>query len=88
MGNNPPTSDASLAELILLYLEQRPAAQDTADGVWRWWIPSMGVERAQVQAALDLLCRQGHLWSAPTPDGFTRDGRRDDGGNAAQPLAR
>jgi hypothetical protein len=52
-----------VGERILRYLDERPEAADTADGIRQWWLRQEGVERspADVQAALDRLVEQRRI---------------------------
>jgi hypothetical protein len=51
----------SVASEIARYLERRPDASDTEEGVMRWWIPRVRLEEemAIVRSALALLVAQG-----------------------------
>jgi Fe2+ or Zn2+ uptake regulation protein len=46
---------------ILKYLQLRPRAGDTLEGILEWWLPRIRLEESidTVQQALDLLERQG-----------------------------
>ena len=60
----PRDDDSSgVGERILRYLDERPEAADTADGIRQWWLRQEGVERspADVQAALDRLVEQRRI---------------------------
>jgi hypothetical protein len=51
----------ALAVAIERYLDQRPEASDTVDGIRQWWLPDHRdhATRCRVQAALDRLVRRG-----------------------------
>jgi hypothetical protein len=50
-----------VASEILRYLQRRPEATDTMDGIVQWWLPRLRLEEAAetVQHALDLLEHRG-----------------------------
>lgn len=50
-----------VASEILRYLQRRPEATDTMDGIVQWWLPRIRLEEAAetVQHALDLLEHRG-----------------------------
>ena len=60
-----------LAGELLRYLEQHPGAADTAEGVWRWWLPHGTAEyrESDVHAALEWLAERGLLARSRLPDG-------------------
>lgn len=49
------------AKRIMSYLEQHPHSMDTAEGIMRWWIKDNHYDLATVNAALDLLEREGKV---------------------------
>jgi hypothetical protein len=65
-GDLPMTAEAtateSVAREILAYLNKRPQACDTLDGILQWWLPRIRLEEATetVEQALVLLERR-HL---------------------------
>jgi hypothetical protein len=61
----------SLAEEIAEYVAQHPNAADAIDGIIQWWLPDQRLEktRERVQAALDLLEREGVVASSIHKDG-------------------
>ena len=54
---------SELAEEVLAYLNSRPDAQDTLEGITRWWLLERWVERelGAVEEALRQLVAAGHL---------------------------
>jgi hypothetical protein len=59
-----------IADMIERHLKSHPAAADTVEGVWRYWVPSR--ERASlesVELALALLKRMGRAMDRTLPDG-------------------
>lgn len=60
MPRQAPLSQVS--EAILAYLQQHPAAADTAQGIACWWLPaSLGRNESLVEQALEALWAQGRL---------------------------
>lgn len=60
----------ALAAELLRYLSEHPGAADTSDGIVQWWLPKeTAVGRKEVEAALDLLVRDGALARHALPDG-------------------
>jgi len=57
----------SVASEILRYLQRRPEATDTMDGIVQWWLPRIRLEEAAetVQHALELLERRGLVERVP-----------------------
>ena len=49
------------ARRIMSYLEINPHSMDTAEGIMRWWINDSDYDLATVNAALDLLEREGKV---------------------------
>lgn len=63
-------ADGAVAHSILRYLQMRPQAADSADGVARWWVDgSLGVTQTEVEATLAALVRSGVLRQVHLPDG-------------------
>jgi Fe2+ or Zn2+ uptake regulation protein len=62
---------AALAAQIRRYLEARPAAADTLDGILRWWLPRQRYTDAaeSVQRALDALVAAGVVEQVRRSDG-------------------
>ena len=60
-----------LAHEISRYLEERPDAVDTADGILRWWLPPRGVETTPdvLRRALDALVEARVIERRELPDG-------------------
>lgn len=54
------TETESVAKEILAYLNKRPSACDTLDGILQWWLPRIRLEEATetVEQALVLLERR------------------------------
>jgi hypothetical protein len=65
------TGIESVAEVIVAYLAQHPAAADSPQGIAQWWLPAMGVDVpvATVCKALDLLERRGAVSRTTLPGG-------------------
>ncbi len=59
----PPRNVKKTATEIKRYLEARPNAAETVDGVAKWWLARQRYDdsRALVQAALEYLVAQGEL---------------------------
>jgi hypothetical protein len=75
----------SVADEIACYLDRRPDASDTEEGVMRWWIPQIRLEEemAVVRDALALLVVQGVVERVILPSGlvmFRRHPRNPTGG--------
>jgi hypothetical protein len=62
----------SVADEIAHYLDRRPDASDTEEGVMRWWIPRIRLEeeRGVVRSALALLVSQGVVERVVLPGGL------------------
>jgi len=68
------SSDGAVEEIarqIVRYLDRRPNAADTFDGIHRWWLSRIRFEESahDVQAALDGLIVRGHVIRQALPDG-------------------
>jgi hypothetical protein len=63
-----------IAELILRYLSKHPEAEDTAEGILRWWVMEEEIEEAAstVCEALASLVVAGHLFVVVRADGSVR----------------
>jgi hypothetical protein len=61
----------ALAAEVLRYVAQHPDAADTAEGIWRWWLPQGSAEyrESDVRAALEWLAERGALVRSRLPDG-------------------
>jgi len=62
----------TVADEIARYLDRRPDASDTEEGVMRWWIPRIRLEEelAVVRDALALLVTQGSVERVVLPSGL------------------
>jgi len=62
----------AVADEIARYLERRPDASDTEEGVIRWWIPRIRLEEelAVVRSALGLLIMHGVVERIVLPSGL------------------
>jgi len=59
-----------IAAMIERHYEEHPAAADTVEGVWRYWLPpAAGASRDLVERALELLMRRGSVGRRSLPDG-------------------
>ena len=59
-----------LQQQILAYLDAHPAAGDTIDGVWQWWLGAQaGIPLQQLEALLLQMVAQGLLRAHLLPDG-------------------
>jgi hypothetical protein len=71
-----PVNDEQTIERIVqaieTYLDEHPAATDTADGIARWWLPDGLQEPLLLGQALEVLVRRGRLLSVRLPDGRVR----------------
>jgi hypothetical protein len=67
----------ALALAIERYLDQRPEASDTVDGIRQWWLPDHRdhATRCRVQAALDRLVGRGVVRVLRTAGGGVVYGR-------------
>lgn len=77
------TATESVAREILAYLNKRPQACDTLDGILQWWLPRIRLEEATetVEQALVLLERRhlvDRVASAPGPVMYRRRLREPD----------
>lgn len=63
-----------IAEQILRYLSKHPEAEDTAEGILRWWVMEEQLEEAAdtVREALVSLVVAGNLYVAVGKDGSVR----------------
>jgi hypothetical protein len=83
----------SVADEIARYLDWRPGASDTEEGVRRWWIPQVRLEEEVivVRDALALLVAQGAVERVVLPSGlvmFRRPPQHPTAGNTTeQPAA-
>ncbi len=60
----------NLQQQILAYLDAHPAAGDTIDGVWQWWLGAKaGVPPQQLEALLLQMVAAGLLRAHLLPDG-------------------
>jgi hypothetical protein len=66
-----------LAREIALYLDERPDAVDTPDGILRWWLPRRRIDATpeMLQRALDVLVANGTIERRMLPDGRRAYGR-------------
>lgn len=56
--------------MIERHYQAHPAAADTVEGVWRYWLPAgSGASRDDVERALALLVRDGSAERRALPDG-------------------
>lgn len=53
----------SIAAEIMMYLQQRPMASDTLDGIAHWWLVQQEIEKniGQVEQALEQLTVEGKV---------------------------
>lgn len=59
-----------LQQQILAYLDAHPAAGDTIDGVWQWWLGApANVPQQQLEALLLQMVATGQLRAHLLPDG-------------------
>ena len=59
-----------LQQQILAYLDAHPAAGDTIDGVWQWWLGApANVPQQQLEALLLQMVAAGLLRAHLLPDG-------------------
>ena len=68
-----PDSKSQTAIKILDYLKRNPDAEDTVDGIFRWWLPSQHIEQNKDnvhEALADLVTknlvlkhRHGDVWT-------------------------
>ncbi|CAD6543054.1 hypothetical protein LMG27952_03981 [Paraburkholderia hiiakae] len=70
MNSADPTFE-SIKSRIVDYLQQHPAAADSARGIQRWWLPEREVALALVEAALEQLASEGRITRTLLPDGNT-----------------
>lgn len=63
--------DREIEHAVLSYLEQRPQAADTLDGIVRWWLPQQrySIAQARIEATLQRLVSQGLLQQRRLPTG-------------------
>ena len=63
----------ALARDILNYLAENPRAEDTVEGIARWWLLHQNILRAiaLVEAALEKLVKQKAIKKYVGPDGRT-----------------
>jgi hypothetical protein len=66
-----PDPVSALAHDIERYLEDRPHASDTVDGIRRWWLRGRWADASppHVSAALELLVRRGVMTRRTLADG-------------------
>lgn len=69
----PKREVATLAKDILKYLAENPRAEDTVEGITRWWLLQQNILRAiaLVEAALEKLVKQKAITKHEGPDGRT-----------------
>jgi len=69
----PKPEVAALARDILKYLAEHPGAEDTVEGIARWWLLHQNILRAitLVEAALEKLVKQKAITEYVGPDGRT-----------------
>ena len=62
-NHTPPQQVLMVAERISRYLEYRPEALDSLDGIHRWWLLRQHIEESKemVQAAIDYLVSNGEV---------------------------
>ena len=59
-----------LQQQILAYLDAHPAAGETIDGVWQWWLGApANVPQQQLEALLLQMVATGQLRAHLLPDG-------------------
>lgn len=65
------TSPTNVVDAIHRYLTNHPDAADSADGIARWWLPSMNVVAnvLEVEAALEQLLTLGLVRKQTLADG-------------------
>ncbi len=63
--NSPEPKDSvrSIAEAIRRYLESRPDAAETLEGISRWWLVRQRLDSppAEIEAAVEYLVARGEL---------------------------
>jgi hypothetical protein len=66
-----PDQVSALAQDIERYLQDRPHASDTIEGIRRWWLGARWADASLplMQAALDRLVRKGVMVLRTLPDG-------------------
>lgn len=65
------SSPTNVVDAIHLYLTKHPDAADSAEGVARWWLPSMNIAASlpEVEAALEQLLTLGLVRKRTLADG-------------------
>lgn len=76
-----PYAKARLRAAITRHIRRNPNAADTARGVAKWWLPSVGYETApdSIAAVLEEMAEGGLLQALLMPDGEILYRRRDGG---------
>ena len=69
--DDPARQRVLVREAIVAYVLKHPAASDTAEGIWRWWLRPMGREEdvTMVEEALEELVGSGVIRRRALPDG-------------------
>lgn len=70
MGDRDEAVKAAMAGIVC-YLNLRPEARDTTEGIRRWWLADVGMELSEtdVLAALEQLLQHGRVTCMTLPDG-------------------
>jgi Fe2+ or Zn2+ uptake regulation protein len=65
------SKESNVANQILKYLQTRPQASDTLEGIARWWIQNQRLSESVevVQQALESLKHDGMIEQQKLPDG-------------------
>jgi len=62
------TNVQEIARRLRNYFAQHPNAEDSLDGISRWWLADFGTRR-DIQAALEFLAAQGEVQTKESPRG-------------------